>query len=283
MDWLGDIGGETALDDGAPKRDNSQAIQASVSGSYLRHDPMSPTASQPDTVRLLAAHTAVRCGAISPPLSAPQSCTCGRKPLSAQTACLLPRPPGETPACHRCHPSGSHLVESLVRLAAALALVQPATFVTAHPTAAWTLQQLREAIPANHGYRFLLHDRDSIFSQQLDQCVHNLGLRVLKTPPHSPQANALCERLLGTLRRECLDFMIPFTENHLRCLLSVWVHHYNACRPHMSLGPGIPQPPASLPVALCAHRHRLLTPYQVVACPILGGLHHDYRLAQKAA
>src|SRR5215475_11984333 len=74
--------------------------------------------------------------------------------------------------------------------------------VTAHPTAQWTLQQLREAIPSDHGYRFLIHDRDGIFSQQLDQQVQHLGLRVLKTPVRSPQANALCERLLGTLRRE---------------------------------------------------------------------------------
>jgi transposase InsO family protein len=92
--------------------------------------------------------------------------------------------------------------------------------VTAHPTAPWTLQQLREAIPTDHGYRFLLHDRDSIFSQQLDQHIYHLGLRVLKTPPQSPQANALCERLLGTLRQECIDFVIPLTENHLRRLLS---------------------------------------------------------------
>jgi len=157
------------------------------------------------------------------------------------------------------------------------------TNVTAHPTAPWTLQQLREAIPADHRYRFLLHDRDSIFSQQLDQCVQNFGLRALKTPPHSPQANALCERLLGTLRRECLDFVIPFTENHLRRLLSAWVPHYNAGRPHMSVGPGIPQPPAALPASLCAHRHRLPKQYQVAACPILGGLHHDYRLAPQAS
>src|SRR2546429_2065176 len=88
--------------------------------------------------------------------------------------------------------------------------------VTAHPTAAWTLQQLREAIPSDHSYRFLIHDRDAIFSQQLDQCVRNLGLRVLKTPPQSPQANAICERFLGTLRRECLDFVIPMTEHDLR-------------------------------------------------------------------
>lgn len=77
------------------------------------------------------------------------------------------------------------------------------------PTAHWTLQQLREAMPSDHIYRFLIHDRDCIFSQALDQSIGNLGLRVLKTPPRAPQVNAICERLLGTLRRECLDFIIP--------------------------------------------------------------------------
>jgi transposase InsO family protein len=155
--------------------------------------------------------------------------------------------------------------------------------VTAHPTAAWTLQQLREAIPSDHGYRFLIHDRDSIFSRALDQSLRNLGLRVLKTPPRVPQANAICERLLGTLRRECLDFLIPLTENHLRRLLHAWMCHANQGRPHMSLGPGIPQPSAVLPVALQEHRHRLPAHLRVVARPILGGLHHDYRLEAKAA
>jgi transposase InsO family protein len=155
--------------------------------------------------------------------------------------------------------------------------------VTAHPTAEWTLQQLREALPSDHGYRFLLHDRDSIFSQALDRSIGNLGLRVLKTPPHCPQANAICERVLGTLRREALDFVIPLTENHVRRILRDWVAHYNQGRPHMSLGPGIPQPPASLPVSLQAHRHRLAADLCVVSEPILGGLHHDYRLEKKAA
>jgi putative transposase len=91
--------------------------------------------------------------------------------------------------------------------------------VTAHPTAQWTIQQLREAIPSNHRYRFLIHDRDSIFSGQLDQSIDHLGLRILKTPPQSPQANTLCERFLGTLRRECLDYLIPLSEHHLRCIL----------------------------------------------------------------
>jgi putative transposase len=150
--------------------------------------------------------------------------------------------------------------------------------VTAHPTAAWTLQQLREAFPSHHSYRFLLHDRDSIFSAQLDQHIRNMGLRVLKTPPQSPQANALCERLIGTLRQECVNLMIPLTVDHLRRLLTAWVQYYNARRPHMSLGPGIPQPPPPFPVPLQAHRHHLPEHLRVVAHPILGGLHHAYEL-----
>jgi putative transposase len=107
--------------------------------------------------------------------------------------------------------------------------------VTAHPSAPWTLQQLRAAIPSDHGYRFLLHDRDSIFSQHLDQNVCHLGLRVLKAPVRSPQANALCERLLGTLRRECLDFVIPLSEHHLWYILKEWVPHYNQSSPQHPL------------------------------------------------
>jgi len=181
------------------------------------------------------------------------------------------------------------VVTATLRLLYVFGLMEHATrrilhiHATAHPTAQWTLQQLREAIPADHCYRFLIHDRDRIFSRELAQRVQNLGLRILKTPPQSPQANALCERLLGTLRRECLDFVIPLTESHLRRIVHVWVLHYNAGRPHMSLGPGIPQPPASLPVPLQAHRHQLPDALRVVAWPILGGLHHDYGLVERAA
>jgi transposase InsO family protein len=117
--------------------------------------------------------------------------------------------------------------------------------VTAHPTAQWTLQQFREVIPVDHSYRFLIQDRDRIFSQPLDRHTRNLGPRVLKTPPQRPQANALCERLLGTLRRECLDFLIPLTANHLRRLLCAWISHYNRGRPHMSWGQGSPAFPTT--------------------------------------
>jgi putative transposase len=155
--------------------------------------------------------------------------------------------------------------------------------VAAHPTAPWTLQQLREAIPADHPYRFHIHDRDRIFSRDLDQRICHLGLKVLKTPPQCPQANALCERLLGTLRRECLDYVIPLTENHLRRLPQEWIRHYKAGRPHMSLGPSIPQPPVPFPAAQQTHRHRPPPHLQVVAWPLLSGLHHEYRLEEQAA
>ena len=108
--------------------------------------------------------------------------------------------------------------------------------VTTYPTAAWTLQQLREGIPSDHGYCFLVHDRDGIFSPRLDQSITHPGLRILRMPPQSPQANSPCERVIGTLRRECLDFLIPLTENHLRMVTKYWVTHYNRGRPPPALG-----------------------------------------------
>ena len=155
--------------------------------------------------------------------------------------------------------------------------------VTVHPTAAWTLQQLREAIPSDHRHRFLIHDGDGIFSPKLDRSITHMGLRVLRTPPRSPNANSLCERVIGTLRRECLDFLIPLTENHLRLVTKDWVAHYNRGRPHSSLGPGIPDPPVDLPVTPHKHRHRIPSHRKIVAHPILGGLHHEYGLLAKAA
>ena len=146
---------------------------------------------------------------------------------------------------------------------------------TAHPTAAWPLQQFREILAEPHGYRFVLHDRDSIYSQWLDTAITAMGVRVLRTPIQTPQANCYCERLLGTLRRECLDFLIPFGEEHLRRILHLWQVHYNRGRPHSSLGPGLPAPPPGLPAALIAG-HDLPRDMRVVARAILGGLHHEY-------
>jgi putative transposase len=135
---------------------------------------------------------------------------------------------------------------------------------TAHPTAAWTLQQLRETIPSDHRYRFIIHDHDAIFSAELDASLRRLGLKLITTPVRSPQANSLCERLIGTLRRECLDWIIPLSEGHLRNILQSWMAHYNRGRPHSSLGPGIPERRlGDLSVELCGHRFPL--GHQVVA------------------
>jgi putative transposase len=155
--------------------------------------------------------------------------------------------------------------------------------VTAHPTAPWTMQQLRETIPVDHAYRLLIHDRDSIFSKDVDQSVRHMGLHVLKTPIRTPLANAICERVIGTLRRECLDFVIPLNEGHLYRILKEWVAYYNAGRPHMTLGPSIPQPPPSLPALLHESRHQLPSHLRIAGNPILAGLHHDYRLQEQAA
>ena len=155
--------------------------------------------------------------------------------------------------------------------------------VTSNPTAQWTMQQFREAIPANHPYRIMIHDRDAIFSNQVDQGIRNIGLRVIKTPVRTPIANAICERVIGSLRRECLDFVIPLNERHLYGILKAWVAHYNEGRPHMALGPGIPQPRPVLPISPQTHRHRVPTSHRVVDRAILGGLHHEYGLEPQAA
>jgi len=156
--------------------------------------------------------------------------------------------------------------------------------VTAHPSAAWTLQQLRETVGYEDRYEFLLHDRDSIFANHLDESIGRLGVRVLKSPPHSLKTNAICERVIGTIRRECLDWLIPLSEAHLRFTLRSWIAHYNNGRPHMALGPGFPDPRVSttiLPSPPSRHRHG--ESYAVRAKPVLGGLHHEYSLAAACA
>ncbi len=156
------------------------------------------------------------------------------------------------------------------------------TNVTAHPTSDWTLQQFREFLADNHPYRYVIHDRDSIYSAGLDASVANLGVRVIKTPVRAPKANAFCERLIGTLRRECLDFLIPLSERHLKRIVHEYVNHYNRGRPHSALGPRIPElSQTALPAG--PHRHELPMNHRVIATAVLGGLHHEYSLEKEAA
>jgi transposase InsO family protein len=152
---------------------------------------------------------------------------------------------------------------------------------TPHPTAEWTIQQLREAIPSDHPYRFLIHDRHATFSPELAAAVADLRLQVLKTPVRTPQANAYCERLIGSMRRECMDFMIPLNERHVGRIVREWVSDCNRGRPHSRLGAGIPDQRTSPPHR--AHRRRLEEAERITSTPILGGLHHEYALEKVAA
>ena len=153
--------------------------------------------------------------------------------------------------------------------------------VTEHPTAEWTVQQFRMCVTGESAHRFVVHDRDTIYSAAVDRALTAMGLRVLKTPVAAPQANAYCERVIGTARRECLDWVIPLNERHLRRVLAEWVAHYNRGRPHSRLGPGIPDP--SVLIAARSQNHRLPCAHRIVAKPILSGLHHEYRLEAVAA
>jgi transposase InsO family protein len=154
--------------------------------------------------------------------------------------------------------------------------------VTAHPTADWTAQQFRMIGSGDQRHRLVIHDRDTIYSEGVDRTLAAMGLTVLKAPVRAPQANAFCERVIGTIRRECLDFMIPLSERHVRAILQEWVRHDNRGRPHASLGPGIADRPMGEAMPGPSD-HQLPAGYRVTAAPILGGLHHEYHLARVAA
>jgi putative transposase len=150
------------------------------------------------------------------------------------------------------------------------------------PTAAWTAQPFRMVVSGDEPHRLVIHDHDSIYSDSVDCTITALGLRVVKTPVRSPQANAFCERVIGTIRRECLDWMIPLSEGHMRRVLQQWVQHYNRGRPHESLGPGIPDPSDEW-CAPASNGHRIPRAIAFSSTQFFGGLHHEYPLERIAA
>ena len=127
----------------------------------------------------------------------------------------------------------------------------------------------------------MIHDRDTIYSEGVDRTLAAMALAVLKTPVRVRTANAFCERLVGTVRRECLDFVIPLNERQLRSVLREWVAHYNRGRPHASLGPGIPDRPSQRHPEQ-DDRHRLPAGQRISSTAILSGLHHEYRFDRAA-
>jgi len=144
--------------------------------------------------------------------------------------------------------------------------------VTRHPTDAWVAQQLREATPFDERPRFLIRDNDAKYGPRFDHLAAASGIRVLRTPIRAPRANATCERFLGSVRRECLDHILILGEAHLRRVLRAYVGYFNSARPHQGIGQAIPVGPAEVE-RIHAGAGR------IVAFPVLGGLHHDYRRA----
>ncbi len=143
--------------------------------------------------------------------------------------------------------------------------------VTRSPTDAWVAQQLREATPYEQAPRFLIRDNDGKFGRHFADAADGAGIDVVTIPPNSPNVNAICERFLGGLRRECLDHILILGEDHLRRVLAEWVPYFNAGRPHQGIGQRIPSQPR-LP-------DHTAPGGPIMARPVLGGLHHDYRRA----
>ena len=110
--------------------------------------------------------------------------------------------------------------------------------VTAHPTAEWIIQQLREAFPDEHGLRFLVHDRDAKFGHRVLHALTTMGVESCPTSYRSPWQNGIAERWVGSCRRELLDHIVPFGEAHLRRLVLEYVRYHNEDRPHAFLGKG---------------------------------------------
>ncbi len=146
--------------------------------------------------------------------------------------------------------------------------------VTRHPTAMWTGQQLVNACYDRDPPRYLIRDRDGIYGLEFTRKAQSLGLQQIRTPVRAPKANAIAERLAGTLRREYLDHVLIFNERHLQKTVVEFAAYYNTHRPHRSLElkPPRPEPETSSP-------NSAAPPLRIIAEPVLGGLHHVYKRA----
>ena len=137
--------------------------------------------------------------------------------------------------------------------------------VTAHPTAAWTAQQLRNAFPENETPRYLLHDRDSVFAH-VATTLDGMNIQDVRTAPRSPWQNAYVERVIGSIRRECLDHVIVLNAAGLHRVLTDYIAYYMASRTHLALGKDTPltRPTSTLSAG------------RIVVTQEVGGLHHRY-------
>src|SRR3982751_798572 len=136
--------------------------------------------------------------------------------------------------------------------------------VTEHPTAAWTSQQIVEAFAYRDPARYLIRDRDSIYGNDVRKRIVTLGIKEVLTAPQSPWQNPYAERLIGSIRRECLNHYIILNARHLKRTLSSYFRYYHESRTHLSLG------------KQCPFLREVQKVGKIVAIPQLGGLHHRY-------
>jgi transposase InsO family protein len=136
--------------------------------------------------------------------------------------------------------------------------------VTTNPTAEWIARQITEAFPWNEGPRYLVRDRDQIFGAVVMRRIRAMGIRDKPIAPASPWQNGFAERLIGSIRRECVDHFVVLGEAHLRRILQTYARYYNNIRTHRSLDKDAP---VSRPIQLTGI---------ISSHPILGGLHHHY-------
>ncbi len=138
--------------------------------------------------------------------------------------------------------------------------------ITTNPTAAWVAQQIRDAFPWDSAPRYLIHDRDPVFQGKCQEALKAMGIKEVKIAPASPWQNVYCERVIGSIRRECLDHVIVINEEHLRRKLAEYKTYYNKSRTHLGLTKDSPEPRAIQPIGTG----------DIITIPHLGGLHHQY-------
>ena len=138
--------------------------------------------------------------------------------------------------------------------------------VTEHPTARWTGEQIIQAFPDGSEPRYLLRDRDRIYGEEFKERIQAIGIKEIMTAPRSPWQNPFCERLIGSIRRDCLNHVIILGESHLRRILGRYFHYYHKYRTHLSLEKDAPEPRPIQEVKLG----------EVIEIPEVGGLHHHY-------
>jgi len=143
--------------------------------------------------------------------------------------------------------------------------------VTRSPTDAWLAQQIPDATPFGTGPRYLICDNDDKYGILFERAVHGAGAELIHTPVAAPKASAICERFIGSVRRECLDHILLLSEPHTRQVIKEYCTFFNHSRPHQGIEQRIPEP--ILPITPSPAPQQC----QILSLPVLNGLHHDYR------